>query len=340
MSGRHRRQTNRGGGFGAAAIATSGAFAVVPMMIGAGTANAATPNVAPTSDNAPSDGNTADNNASVAGPSTYTVQAGDTLSSIAAGRGANWKAVWTANKTSVPDANVLHPGEKLQLPTGDMHGASTAPASSFAPSNTVTPATLNRHSMPMVGRSPSAVSALAKTGRKSSTTNSKKAAATTSKKAAATKPGSAIDTPPIAASKQMTIWLTGYSYQDNTPAGSATVSHPILHKVAGGTGTYADPITVAVPGKGSGIWKAGSRFYLPSVKRYVIVEDTGASPAPSGDAGHLDMWVDGQGGSKAESDKCMDQITTQTAKAIYSPPANLPVQAGSITKNGKCNIPT
>ncbi|HEY1968446.1 MAG TPA: hypothetical protein VGH89_10900, partial [Pseudonocardia sp.] len=129
-------------------------------------------------------------------------------------------------------------------------------------------------------------------------------------------------------------------YQDNTPAGSATVSHPILHKVAGGTGTYADPITVAVPGKGSGIWKAGSRFYLPSVKRYVIVEDTGASPAPSGDAGHLDMWVDGQGGSKSASDKCMDQITTQSATAIYNPPSNLPVIPGSITKNGKCNLPT
>src|SRR5690606_21632608 len=41
-------------------------------------------------------------------------------------------------------------------------------------------------------------------------------------------------------------YITGYSYFDNTPPGSAVVSHPVLHTVAGGQGTYDDPITVAV----------------------------------------------------------------------------------------------
>jgi hypothetical protein len=134
------------------------------------------------------------------------------------------------------------------------------------------------------------------------------------------------------------IWLTGYSYQDNTPAGSAEVSHPILHKDAGGTGTYADPITVAVPGKGGGIWAAGSRFYLPTVKRYVIVEDTGASAAPSGQDGHLDMWIGGQGGTKSATDACMDKITGKGIPATYNPPPNLPVIKGPVW-NKTCNIP-
>ncbi|WP_156935048.1 hypothetical protein [Pseudonocardia spinosispora] len=140
--------------------------------------------------------------------------------------------------------------------------------------------------------------------------------------------------------KPLKIWLTGYSFQDNTPPGSATVSHPIVHQKAGGTGTYADPITVASPGSSDNMaFKPGAKFYLPSVKRYVIVEDSGASPAPSGTDGHLDMWVDGQGGSKAASDACMNRITSNSATAIADPPPNEPVMAGPITSNGTCHIP-
>lgn len=142
--------------------------------------------------------------------------------------------------------------------------------------------------------------------------------------------------------RNLHIWLTGYSFQDNTPPSSATVSAPILHKVAGGTGTFTDPITVAVPGHASDgdmAWKGGTRFYLPTVQRYVIVEDSGASPAPSGQDGHLDMWVDGQGGSKSASDNCMDRITGTGIPAIMNPPPGKPVLVGPITSNGTCHIP-
>jgi hypothetical protein len=142
--------------------------------------------------------------------------------------------------------------------------------------------------------------------------------------------------------KQLKIWLTGYSFQDNTPPGSATVSMPVVHKKAGGTGTYSDPITVAVPGHGSDgseAWKGGTRFYLPTVQRYVIVEDSGASDPPSGQDGHLDMWVDGEGGSKSASDSCMDKITGTNVPAIMNPAPGKPVMVGPITENGRCNIP-
>lgn len=45
----------------------------------------------------------------------YTVQAGDTLSSIAAKAhvAGGWAALWQANKAYVPDADLIFPGQKL-----------------------------------------------------------------------------------------------------------------------------------------------------------------------------------------------------------------------------------
>lgn len=142
------------------------------------------------------------------------------------------------------------------------------------------------------------------------------------------------------ANGELTIWLTGYSWQDNTPPRSAIVSAPILHKQAGGQGTFTDPITVAVHGGiGDMDFPAGTKFYLPSVKRYVIVEDTGASPAPSGTDGHLDMWIGGEGGTREATDACMNRFTSTDATAIINPPPGLPVLPGPIFQGGACHIP-
>jgi 3D (Asp-Asp-Asp) domain-containing protein len=131
--------------------------------------------------------------------------------------------------------------------------------------------------------------------------------------------------------KRMTVELTGYSWFDNSPAGSSEVSNPVLHKEAGGRGTYADPITVAVA---DGSFKPGTRFYIPSVRRYVIVEDSGASDGNN----HLDMWIGGKGGSKSGAKKCMDRITGSTA-AERNPPAGRPVMAGPIYSGTGCHLP-
>lgn len=50
---------------------------------------------------------------------TYTVQDGDTLSSVAAealGSGSRWQEVWKLNKSRIPNPNVLTKGLALQLP--------------------------------------------------------------------------------------------------------------------------------------------------------------------------------------------------------------------------------
>ena len=153
-------------------------------------------------------------------------------------------------------------------------------------------------------------------------------------------PAAAGAQPPSAASPgQLSIWLTGYSWQDNTPPGSSTVGEPVLHKEAGGQGTFADPITVAVPGhQGDMDWRPGTKFYLPTVQRYVMVEDSGAAKQPAGTDTHLDMWIDGQDGTKQATDSCENEFTGKVPAQV-NPPDNLPVMAGPIYANQKCAIP-
>jgi hypothetical protein len=106
-----------------------------------------------------------------------------------------------------------------------------------------------------------------------------------------------------------------------------------------GQGTFGDPITVAVPGhQGATAWPPGTKFYLPTVQRYVIVEDSGAAPPPTQADTHLDMWVDGRDGTKAAVDDCEDQFTGKVP-AQANPPSTLPVIVGPIYTHGRCNVP-
>lgn len=47
---------------------------------------------------------------------TYTVQAGDSLSSIANSLGMDWNELWNANADTIEDPNVIFVGDELQLP--------------------------------------------------------------------------------------------------------------------------------------------------------------------------------------------------------------------------------
>ena len=55
------------------------------------------------------------------GSSVYVVQSGDTLSEIAGktlGSASKWRAVWEANKSKIPNPNVIHAGQSLVIPGG------------------------------------------------------------------------------------------------------------------------------------------------------------------------------------------------------------------------------
>jgi hypothetical protein len=134
----------------------------------------------------------------------------------------------------------------------------------------------------------------------------------------------------------ITARLTGFSYFDNTPPGSADICCPVVHSKAGGTGTYTDPITTAVPGSGGrGMeTKAGTRIYIPKIRKYFVVEDSGASKYGTR---HFDLWVGGQGFPRRSSDRCMDQVTG-TAQVVLNPGPGLPVTVGPLTGSNGCRI--
>lgn len=147
-----------------------------------------------------------------------------------------------------------------------------------------------------------------------------------------------------------TAFVTGYSYWDNTPAGSASIAKPVIHRRAGGTGTYEDPITIAVGHSINGSrhtmdYPAGTRFYLAGLRKYAIVEDVcGDGNRPQNGPCHtgrdgkpwLDIYVDGARSPRAASDACMSRLT-RFHTVIQNPARNYPVVAGPLTESG-CRV--
>lgn len=167
-------------------------------------------------------------------------------------------------------------------------------------------------------------------------------------------------TPPASppASARMAVpntYITAYTWFDNTPEGSPSISNPVLHKQAGGTGTYADPVTIAVghslaTGQDVLDFPAGTRIYLPDVRRYFIVEDTcGDGPTPEdgpchdmggrhrGASSWLDIWIGGEGQSASFVKSCTNQVTGVRA-AVFHPADNYVVAPGKgVIHDGKCD---
>lgn len=141
-------------------------------------------------------------------------------------------------------------------------------------------------------------------------------------------------------------YLTGYSYWDNTPPGSAAIARPVVRKRAGGSGTWKDPITIAVGhrierGRQTLDFAEGTRFYLPRLRKYAIVEDVCGDgtrpqdgPCHTGFRGHpwLDIWVGGRGLSAEAAEACARRITA-IQDFVINPRPDLPVAAGEIAQS-------
>lgn len=147
--------------------------------------------------------------------------------------------------------------------------------------------------------------------------------------------------------KKFKAYITGYSFWDNTPPGSAAIARPVIHRKAGGTGTYRDPITIAVGhtiirGKQTLDYPAGTRFYLPRLRKYVIVEDVCGDglqpqygPCHSGHNGYpwLDVYVGGKRTGADQSNRCMYSLTG-VQNIVMNPRPGYPVAAGPIAESG------
>jgi hypothetical protein len=153
-----------------------------------------------------------------------------------------------------------------------------------------------------------------------------------------------------------TTYTTAYTWYDNTPAGTTAISHPVLHKTAGGTGTFEDPITIAVghslaTGQDVLDFPAGTKVYLPDVRRYFIVEDTcGDGNDPQGGPCHqgvnangtnssiwIDMWIGGQSMNASGANGCASKVTNVNT-AVFNPASNYVVAPGAgVIHDGKCD---
>jgi hypothetical protein len=147
-------------------------------------------------------------------------------------------------------------------------------------------------------------------------------------------------------------YVTGYTWWDNNPPGSAEVCCPSVHQSAGGTGTYTDPITVAVDySSGTTLqFASGTLFYIPNLRAYFVAEDrTGEqqadNTAANGSNPHLDVWADGSSSTAANADACVRSFTNTGLSVIVNPNSNYQVVVGPLAANGACranygNTPT
>lgn len=147
--------------------------------------------------------------------------------------------------------------------------------------------------------------------------------------------------------RRFTAYITGYSYWDNTPPGSAAISKPVVHHRAGGTGTYDDPVTIAVghtiKGRRQTLdYAPGTRFYIERLRKYAIVEDVcgdgstpQAGPCHTGYQGHpwLDIYIGGSKHNAAQTDACARRITDLQSIIIHPNPGYA-VHKGEISASG------
>lgn len=239
---------------------------------------------------------------------SYVVHSGDTLSKIARQNHISLSQLVQLNP-QIKNINLIYPGETIYVAKAAQPPVITPPITHPAPEKPM--------DVPPAPPSPT--------------------------------PPSPVPVPPISDVGEDTFlaYVTGYSYWDNTPPGSTEISDPVIHPAAGGTGTYQDPITLAVGhsitgGKDSLDYAAGTRFYLPFLKKYAIVEDTCGDgskpqngPCHTGFQGHpwIDLYV-GKGASKAQSDSCMDALT-DIHPVIKHPLSTYPVLVGEVANGCK-----
>lgn len=130
--------------------------------------------------------------------------------------------------------------------------------------------------------------------------------------------------------------VTLYGWPDNSPPGG-DIAYPVLHDSAGGTGTYADPVTFATDRSELPV---GTKVYVPFLHRYFIMEDdctecdedwAGHGPDGGPRLHHIDLWVGGEGARKSKDViRCEDDLTRNSAPVIINPPSSEPVDTTAL----------
>ncbi|CAL8580568.1 hypothetical protein XPA_006290, partial [Xanthoria parietina] len=129
-----------------------------------------------------------------------------------------------------------------------------------------------------------------------------------------------------ACSTRSGVTHTFYGYPDNDPPGPATAYNcGGRNNVAGGTGTYTNPLTFAsAPGE----FTSCEVIYVPYLKKYARFEDYCAQCATDWKTGkyHIDLWTGSStvnGG--ANQIQCENNLTPNAQSIVRQPPSNLAV---------------
>ena len=136
--------------------------------------------------------------------------------------------------------------------------------------------------------------------------------------------------------------ITFYGWPDNAPPGDK-IAHPVIHKHAGGDGTYCNPTTFATERANNKQIPYGIKIYVPFLKQYFIREDlctTSGPPTGSGSNGCYQLWFDLWIGGNAKSKKravfeCERKLTpSNQVRVILWPHDGMPVaHAGPLYRN-------
>eukprot|EP01132_Coremiostelium_polycephalum_P003741 gene3741-4660_t len=142
------------------------------------------------------------------------------------------------------------------------------------------------------------------------------------------------------AEKTVTGELTFYAAGDNCPP-SGEIAHPTSkHPVAGGVGTYADPITFAGASKA---FPVHSIVYLPAYKKYIQMMDDCEECINEWNSNkhyHVDVWIGPDSIHKGTTD-CEVALTKESTQIIINPDKNKPVDTTPFfSDDGKCMVKT
>lgn len=124
-----------------------------------------------------------------------------------------------------------------------------------------------------------------------------------------------------------TMEVTFYGWFDNSPPGDAiaypaSAGFPTVHDVAGGTGTWDDPITMATDASELPV---GTIVYAPFLQKYLVMEDDCTQCDEDWSMSmtrHIDVWMNSSASANpAALSQCEAQWTQGETPIEVNPPA-------------------
>ncbi|HEY5146652.1 MAG TPA: hypothetical protein VII82_07780, partial [Polyangiaceae bacterium] len=140
--------------------------------------------------------------------------------------------------------------------------------------------------------------------------------------------GAGVDAGADAASgTTISVYATSYGWADNDPPGTAIAypkngGYPTVHDAAGGTGTFADPITFATD---KSEFAPGTVLYVPFIGKYVVMEDDCAecdTDWSTSQKHHIDIWMNSSAAEMTNAlIQCEDAWTRTSTNVEDNPPS-------------------